>query len=999
MPIPKTNQDWKDLLFQISPLSMKSQAVPRAQLLGSSVNQLLTGNKAIPQAATDVGYAMRGALNYNPAAGGFGVRQIIPQAGANEPTTAREKAIQDVSQGLYGMALTAPLMTAGNVGAGLTKAVTQTLPKTIGYAAGIGSTIQMGKNVLGGQIPQLKPGGGIETLRGLTAGVPESAARSVQYGIKLAPLMQGVQVGIQAIASHVPALNQLTEQGIQALKPTPGVTTGEWFKQMGQVGLARLVRATLLETPLESLVYGVANKMPKENLIKSIEREVLPNLIYNVGYAGMATADDAASTLQPAIKDAVVGAIARLNNPLPSQAAAGQEGFIAGPSAPGFKKGAQYVPLTEGEGAVPRVMMTDKYAKFNPPEDLMPSSVGEVLQHPSLYKQYPDAANVPVEFDPTTNESTTYFIGRWPDRIVLGTKDRTATEMQGDLLHEIQHTIQIKEGFAGGTNMAPSEPGVPGGNEYRNWANYMTQPGEAEGRAVARMQNVPQSKLGTFDPYEGDQFATRKLDIPEETGTIRAMKNIPGKPIGMPSGSAKAKQDATWVLDTLANDQESGDQELKQYFVENGLSEQGATKVLQLRPQFLTDPWASMEGSPVRNQIEEMLGAKPTTSPIPGVTTDQLKQAQLSMDRTQAKNIPSRDIEGEILQQEQIKEKLMALQDKTKSFKKVDSYQQQINGIDETIDSLRAEREAGFQEANLENKKAIADFQASPWKKQIDSELRRRWEAGDTSTDNLPGPPSVAKNIPKSTDITAWFNEQTPEVQRAVLSDVTFNGKKANVPEAWKTTSRIPKVETFAKTTEWTPETTRKAVMTVDAALEELESYGGVDAGLPRAKVLRASIADAWNSLLDNQQISPEEQQSMFGENRLREIQNAITTHFEATAPKKVPVPSLTRQQYIDQFGEDPVDMFGKDWKKVVGANTAKNIPSPVEGITEADVKAYEAVRRSGITNMWDVKTVGEITGMPKDKLIKIMENYGALSDAFLSQAKNIPKAPILPKR
>ena len=48
-----------------------------------------------------------------------------------------------------------------------------------------------------------------------------------------------------------------------------------------------------------------------------------------------------------------------------------------------------------------------------------------------------------------------------------------------------------------------------------------------------------------------------------------------------------------------------------------------------------------------------------------------------------------------------------------------------------------------------------------------------------------------------------------------------------------------------------------------------------------------------------------------------------------------------------------------------------------LEEITKEDMQAYEDCRSSGVTNMFDVRTVGMITGLSKEKIMNIMKNYG----------------------
>jgi len=54
-----------------------------------------------------------------------------------------------------------------------------------------------------------------------------------------------------------------------------------------------------------------------------------------------------------------------------------------------------------------------------------------------------------------------------------------------------------------------------------------------------------------------------------------------------------------------------------------------------------------------------------------------------------------------------------------------------------------------------------------------------------------------------------------------------------------------------------------------------------------------------------------------------------------------------------------------------------------MEKITEEQFEAYVDVQQSGVTNMWDVKTVGELSGLEKEDIMTIMKSYGELSDKY----------------
>ena len=44
--------------------------------------------------------------------------------------------------------------------------------------------------------------------------------------------------------------------------------------------------------------------------------------------------------------------------------------------------------------------------------------------------------------------------------------------------------------------------------------------------------------------------------------------------------------------------------------------------------------------------------------------------------------------------------------------------------------------------------------------------------------------------------------------------------------------------------------------------------------------------------------------------------------------------------------------------------------------VTRDEFEAYTDVQHSGVTNMFDVKTVSELSGLGRPKLIEIMEKY-----------------------
>ena len=51
--------------------------------------------------------------------------------------------------------------------------------------------------------------------------------------------------------------------------------------------------------------------------------------------------------------------------------------------------------------------------------------------------------------------------------------------------------------------------------------------------------------------------------------------------------------------------------------------------------------------------------------------------------------------------------------------------------------------------------------------------------------------------------------------------------------------------------------------------------------------------------------------------------------------------------------------------------------------ITKEEMKKYEACRQDGITNMFDIKRVEELTGLSKEKIFYIMKHYSELIEKY----------------
>ena len=48
--------------------------------------------------------------------------------------------------------------------------------------------------------------------------------------------------------------------------------------------------------------------------------------------------------------------------------------------------------------------------------------------------------------------------------------------------------------------------------------------------------------------------------------------------------------------------------------------------------------------------------------------------------------------------------------------------------------------------------------------------------------------------------------------------------------------------------------------------------------------------------------------------------------------------------------------------------------------ITKEEFRRYEGVRASGVTNMWDTKTVENLSGLDRETVLEIMKQYSELN-------------------
>jgi hypothetical protein len=190
--------------------------------------------------------------------------------------------------------------------------------------------------------------------------------------------------------------------------------------------------------------------------------------------------------------------------------------------------------------------ISDKDAVYNPPSSVFkdfannlldfyrikdmpePTSVklSDVLKHPKLYEAYPELKDIPVEFYSAESRHKGHYN---PQTGSIGINKNISKEKQFEtILHEIQHAIQNKEGWSGGSypdayklavskTLSPEEynllnSGKPG--EAKVWEKleqetfklYQRKQGEASARAAAARRNLDDQQI---------RITPTRYDVPE----------------------------------------------------------------------------------------------------------------------------------------------------------------------------------------------------------------------------------------------------------------------------------------------------------------------------------------------------------------------------------------------------------------------------------------------------------------------------------------------------
>jgi hypothetical protein len=97
---------------------------------------------------------------------------------------------------------------------------------------------------------------------------------------------------------------------------------------------------------------------------------------------------------------------------------------------------------------------------------------------------------------------------------------------------------------------------------------------------------------------------------------------------------------AEWANDTLTNDQASSDEQMRQYFLNNGLTYEQTQRLIELRPQFLSgDLYSAIDGSPLTETVKKIVGQPGVQANIPAPNLPPQTQTLLEAARAKIPNL------------------------------------------------------------------------------------------------------------------------------------------------------------------------------------------------------------------------------------------------------------------------------------------------------------------------------------------------------------------------
>jgi hypothetical protein len=142
--------------------------------------------------------------------------------------------------------------------------------------------------------------------------------------------------------------------------------------------------------------------------------------------------------------------------------------------------------------------------------------LADLLHHPELYQNYPHLADTQVltHISPTNLGEGSFHAGRKGEANFIDATGKDRQELMDVILHEIQHGIQVHEGFDPGANYRSIKDAImqsgkvsPAAADVKAFNTYRNNMGEAESRAVELRRSQSPS-------YNRAHIPTESYDVP-----------------------------------------------------------------------------------------------------------------------------------------------------------------------------------------------------------------------------------------------------------------------------------------------------------------------------------------------------------------------------------------------------------------------------------------------------------------------------------------------------
>ena len=184
-----------------------------------------------------------------------------------------------------------------------------------------------------------------------------------------------------------------------------------------------------------------------------------------------------------------------------------------------------------------RFEIDDSTAQMNPnidfdaPRATTKGTIGQAISHPELFKAYPNSQNIPSTVTSGGIPKGSYKpLSSSPEHLEAG--GYSPESLRRVTLHELQHAVQFREGFARDTPVRskPYQRITADSPEYHNLAS------EVEARNVDARRNLTPAQRAAMPPWTTQ-------DVPE-TGQIihKPILDIYGKPVQFRPSKSRFKR-------------------------------------------------------------------------------------------------------------------------------------------------------------------------------------------------------------------------------------------------------------------------------------------------------------------------------------------------------------------------------------------------------------------------------------------------------------------------